>query len=134
MGPFTLTNMAGALVGVAAVWLGLGALGIGTDAAFTAGWWVRAALALAGLVVGCVVTLRWTGISTWDKVLLWGGYQIRRSSGNTLIKPPVAARVAQTRVVAPVMRNGRVIAEMYDPQEERVTAHTDDSEVAYGRA
>lgn len=69
-----------------------------------------------------MATFRWSGISLWDKVMLWGGYQIRRSTGGTLVKPPTAARAASTRVIAPVMRDGKVIAEVYDPNEEQALA------------
>ncbi len=120
VGILTLTNIVGGFAGLAGLWLLAGLLGIGGDKAFTAGWFVRLLLAAAGGTAGVVATFRWTGISLWDKVVLWSGYQIRRSMGQTLLKPPTAARVASQRVIAPVMRGSRVIAEVYDPEEEQI--------------
>lgn len=122
VGILTLTNIVGGLSGLAGVWLITGFLGIGGDQAFTPGWFVRAALAVGAGVTGVVITFRWSGISIWDKALLWAQYQVRRSAGHTLLKPPAAARAATSRVLAPVMRGGKIIAEVYDPNEERALA------------
>lgn len=118
IGILTLTNVVGGLAGLAGLWLLAGLLGIGGDQAFTASWFVRVALAAAGAAIGVIATFRWTGISLWDKVLLWGAFQIRRAMSQTLLKPPSAARAATTNVIAPVMRDGKIIAEVYDPHEE----------------
>lgn len=130
IGILTLTNIIGGLTGLAGLWLLAGMLGIGGDHAFSAGWFLRVALAAAGAGVGVIATFRWSGISLWDKVMLWAGYQIRRSMGQTLIKPPAAARAVSTRVIAPVMRGGKVIAEVYDPNEEQALEGTGDVEWA----
>jgi hypothetical protein len=122
IGILTMTNVVGGFTGLAGLWLMAGLLGIGGDQAFTAGWFVRVGLAAVGGTAGVIATFRWTGISLWDKVVLWGGYQIRRSMGQTLLKPPTAARTASQRVIAPVMRGSRVIAEVYDPEEEQIRA------------
>ena len=122
VGILTMTNVVGGFTGLAGLWLMAGLLGIGGDQAFTAGWFVRIGLAATGGIAGVITTFRWTGISLWDKVVLWGGYQIRRSMGQTLLKPPTAARAASQRVIAPVMRGSRVIAEVYDPEEEQIRA------------
>lgn len=128
VGILTMTNIVGGISGMAGLWLLTGLLGIGGDQAFTPGWFVRAGLALTGAITGVVITFRWSGMSLWDKALLWVQYQARRSAGQTLLKPPVVARAATTRVLAPVMRNGKVIAEVYDPNEERARA----LEASYG--
>ena len=122
IGILTMTNVVGGFAGMAGLWILAGLLGIGGNHAFTVGWFMRVGLAAAGGTIGVIATFRWTGISLWDKVVLWGAYQIRRSTGQTLIKPAATARVASQRVIAPVMRGGRVIAEIYDPEEERITA------------
>jgi hypothetical protein len=122
IGILTLTNIVGGFAGLAGLWLLAGLLDIGGDQAFTAGWFMRLLLAAAGGTAGVVATFRWTGISLWDKVVLWGGYQIRRSMGQTLLKPPAAARATGQRVIAPIMRGGQIIAEVYDPNEERALA------------
>jgi hypothetical protein len=122
IGILTMTNLVGGFAGLAGLWLLAGLLGIGDEHAFRVGWFVRIGLAAAGGTLGVIATFRWTGISLWDKVVLWGGYQMRRSLGQTILKPPAAARAATTRVIAPLMREGRVIAEVYDPQEERSVA------------
>jgi hypothetical protein len=118
LGILTLTNVVGGLAGLAGLWLLTGLLGIGGDQAFTAGWFVRAALAAAGAAVGVIATFRWTGISLWDKGVLWASYQIRRGMSQTMLKPPAALRAASTNIIAPVMRGGKLIAEAYDPNEE----------------
>jgi len=79
-------------------------------------------LGVVGAGVGGMATMRWSGISLWDKVMLWGSFQLRRSTGQTLIKPLAAARAVSAMVLAPVMRDGRVIAEVYDPNEEAAFA------------
>lgn len=118
IGILTLTNLGGGLAGLAALWLLGGLLGIGGDQAFTGGWFVRVTLAAAGAAVGVIATFRWTGISLWDKGVLWGAFQLRRAMSQTMLKPPAALRAATTNVIAPVMRNGQIIAEVYDPHEE----------------
>ena len=122
IGIFTLTNIVGGLSGLGALWILTGLLGIGGDRVFSAGWIVRVVLAVVGAGVGGMATMRWSGISLWDKVMLWGSFQLRRSTGQTLIKPPAAARAVSAMVLAPVMRGGRVIAEIYDPNEEAAFA------------
>lgn len=117
VGILTLTNIAGMFVGLAMMWQ-LGALaGLSTDG-LNLHSVVRIALAIVGGGVGVVATFRWSGISLWDKVVLWAGYQIRRGSGAALIKPLANTKVSTTRSIAPLMRGGRVIAEAYDPNEE----------------
>lgn len=117
IGILTLTNVIGGLAGLAGMWMLAGLLGLASDEILTAAWLLRMALALGGALTGVLATLRWAGISLWDKLQLWVGYQLRRSAGRTLLKPPAAARAATTRILAPIMRGGRVIAEAYDPSE-----------------
>ena len=121
LGILTLTNIVGGLAGLAGLWLLCGLIGLGGDA-FTAGWLVRAALTAAGAASGVVATFRWSGISLWDKLVLWAGFQLRRSTGQTLLKPPPAGRTANTRALAPLLRGGKLLAEVYDPNEERAIA------------
>lgn len=117
IGILTLTNIIGLFAGLTVMWQ-LGALfGLSADG-LNVTTFARIALAALGGGIGVIATFRWSGISLWDKVMLWGTYQIRRSTGGTLIKPPTAARAASTRVIAPVMHGGKVIAEVYDPNEE----------------
>ena len=117
VGILTLTNIIGLFAGLAVLWQ-LGALvGLAADGLNVSSV-LRIVLAIIGGATGVMVTFRWSGLSLWDKVMLWGGYHIRRSTGATLIKPPTAARAANTRVIAPVMRGSKVIAEVYDPNEE----------------
>lgn len=121
IGILTLTNIIGLFAGLTVMWQ-LGALfGLPADG-LNVTTFARIALAAIGGGIGVMATFRWSGISLWDKVMLWGTYQIRRSTGGTLIKPPTAARAASTRVIAPVMRGGKVIAEVYDPNEEQEQA------------
>lgn len=121
IGILTLTNIIGLFAGLTVMWQ-LGALfGLSADG-LNVTTFARIALAALGGGIGVMATFRWSGISLWDKVMLWGTYQIRRSTGGTLIKPPTAARAASKRVIAPVMRGGKVIAEVYDPNEEQEQA------------
>lgn len=121
VGILTLTNIIGLFAGLTVMWQ-LGALfGLAADGLNFSSF-LRIALAIAGGVIGVMATFRWSGMSLWDKVMLWVGYQFRRSTGAILIKPPTAARAANTRVIAPLMRGGKVIAEVYDPNEERALA------------
>ena len=118
IGILTLTNIIGLFAGLTVMWqigafVGLSADGLNISTL------LRVGLGVLGSGIGVMATFRWSGISLWDKVMLWGGYQIRRSTGGTLIKPPTAARAASTRVIAPVMRGSKVIAEVYDPNEEQ---------------
>jgi hypothetical protein len=120
VGILTMTNLLGGFTGLAGLWLLAGLLGIGGDRALTAGWLIRAGLAAAGGAAGVIATFRWTGISLWDTLMLWAGYQIRRGTGRTLLKPRAAGRAAGQRALAPVMRGSRVIAEVYDPEDEQL--------------
>ena len=121
IGILTLTNIIGLFAGLTVMWQ-LGALaGLAADG-LNVSTLLRMGLGVIGGGIGVMATFRWSGISLWDKVMLWGGYQIRRSTGGTLIKPPTAARAASTRVIAPLMRDGKVIAEVYDPNEEQALA------------
>ncbi len=121
IGILTLTNIIGLFAGLTVMWQ-IGALvGLSADG-LNVSTLLRVGLGVLGGGIGVMATFRWSGISLWDKVMLWGGYQIRRSTGSTLVKPPTAARAASTRVIAPVMRDGKVIAEVYDPNEEQVLA------------
>jgi len=125
VGILTLTNIIGLFAGLTVMWqlgalFGLAADGLNFSSA------LRIALAIIGGAIGVMATFRWSGMSLWDKLMLWGGYQIRRSTGATLIKPPTAARAASTRVIAPLMRGGKVVAEVYDPNEERALALEND--------
>lgn len=121
VGILTLTNIIGLFAGLTVLWQ-LGALfGLEADGLNVSSF-LRIALAIGGGVTGVMVTFRWSGMSLWDKAMLWGAYQFRRSTGATLIKPPSAARAASTRAIAPLMRGGKVIAEVYDPNEEQVLA------------
>ncbi len=121
IGILTLTNIIGLFAGLTVMWQ-IGALvGLSADG-LNVSTLLRVGLGVLGGGIGVMATFRWSGISLWDKVMLWGGYQIRRSTGGTLVKPPTATRAASTRVIAPVMRDGKVIAEVYDPNEEQVLA------------
>jgi len=121
IGILTLTNIIGLFAGLTVMWQ-IGALvGLAADG-LNVSTLLRIGLGIIGGGIGVMATFRWSGISLWDKVMLWGGYQIRRSTGGTLIKPPTAARAASTRVIAPLMRDGKVIAEVYDPNEEQALA------------
>lgn len=121
IGILTLTNIIGLFAGLTVMWQ-IGALvGLSADG-LNVSTLLRVGLGVLGGGIGVMATFRWSGISLWDKVMLWGGYQIRRSTGGTLVKPPTAARAASARVIAPVMRDGKVIAEVYDPNEEQVLA------------
>lgn len=121
VGILTLSNIIGLFAGLTAMWqlgalLGLAADGLNFSSL------VRIVLAIFGASCGVVATFRWSGMSVWDKVMLWASYQIRRSTGGTLIKPPTAVRAASSRVITPVMRAGKLIAEVYDPNEEQMLA------------
>lgn len=113
IGILTLTNVLGFLVGLGGMWT-LGG-GLGLPHTLSMGLLLRLLVALAGGVMGVVATFRWTGLSLWDQVVLWGGYLIRRSTGQTRITPVAAVGVGTARVIAPVRRNGKVIADAYDP-------------------
>lgn len=117
IGILTLSNIVGGLAGLAGMWVLVGLLGLGSDEALTPAWLLRTGLAGAGATTGVLATLRWSGISLWDKLMLWAGFQLRRSAGQTLLSPPPAGRAAGTRALAPLMRGGRVLAEAYDPSE-----------------
>ena len=103
VGILTLTNIIGLFAGLTVMWQ-LGALFGLADDGLNFSSALRIALAIIGGAIGVMATFRWSGMSLWDKLMLWGGYQIRRSTGATLIKPPTAARAASTRVIAPLMR------------------------------
>ncbi len=117
LGILTLTNIVGGIAGLAGLWTLGGVFGLPGDT-LSVGTVIRMLLAGAGAAAGVIATFRWTGISLWDKVLLWAAFHIRRALSQTLLKPPAALRAATTNVIAPVMRDGRVIAEVYDPNEE----------------
>jgi len=120
IGILTVTNIVGGLAGLALLWLLAGLLGLGGERPLTASWLLRAGLASAGALGGVVATFRWTGISLWDTLMLWVGYQVRRSTGRTLLTPPPTARLPGVRTRAPLMRGGKVIAALYDPTEAQV--------------
>ena len=118
IGILTLTNVIGLFAGLGGLWAMGGLIGLPGEFTLSVGLLLRVLLAAAGAALGVVATFRWTGISLWDKVVLWAGYQIRRGMGHTLLKPPAAARAASARSIAPLMRGSKIIAEVYDPNEE----------------
>lgn len=99
IGILTRNNVIGGFAGFGGLWLLAGLLNAGHDQAFTRGWFVRITLAVAGAGLGVIATLPCTGISLWDKIVLWISYQIRRGMGQTLLKPPTPARAAVTRML-----------------------------------
>jgi hypothetical protein len=120
IGILTLTNVIGLFAGLGGLWAIGGAIGLPGEFTLSVGLLLRVLLAAAGAVMGVVATFRWTGISLWDTVVLRAGYQLRRGMGHTLLKPPAAARAASARTIAPLMRGGKIIAGVYDPNEEQM--------------
>lgn len=117
IGILTLTNVVGGVAGLAGLWIIGGQLGLPGDS-LSLGAFLRVLFAAGGAGVGVWATFRWSGISLWDKAVLWFLYQLRRAMSQTLLKPPSAARAASSTIIAPVMRDGKIIAEVYDPHEE----------------
>src|ERR1044071_3938510 len=95
IGIFTLTNVVGGIAGLAGLWTLGGVLGLPGDT-LSVGTVIRMMLAGAGAGAGVIASFRWTGISLWDKVLLWAAFQIRRAMSQTVLKPPAALRAAST--------------------------------------
>jgi hypothetical protein len=120
IGPLSLTNVVGGIAGLVVMWFVVNLLGLPEEFTFSFAALVRYGLPIGGAVMGAMATIRWTGISLLDKAVLWAGYQIRRSMGQTLLKPPAAVRASTTTFIAPITRDGKVIAEVYDPHEEEV--------------
>lgn len=117
VGIFTMTNVVGLIAGLLVAWNGAGLLGIpatGVDAALM----LRLVLTIAGGVAGVLATMRWTGLSLWDRAMLWAMFQLRRQQGKTRLKPQLTASVGRGQVRAPLVRDGQRLVEVYDPAGE----------------
>ncbi|KAB8140787.1 hypothetical protein F8S13_22565 [Chloroflexia bacterium SDU3-3] len=116
-GVFTMTNVVGALVGALMAWNGAGLLGL-PEPGFDGATVLRALLCLGGAVGGGMATIRWTGVSLWDRAVLWAMFQLRRQQGKTRLRPQLTATAIRGQVRAPLVRDGQRLAEVYDPAGE----------------
>ena len=116
VGIFTQSNIVGFLLGLCVMWQLASLVGLPADG-LNMPTLIRVGLSLVGGGGGLMATFRWTGMSMWDRVLLWVMYVWRQRLGKTVIRPSAAPMRSNGGMAGPLMRNGRVIAEVYDPTE-----------------
>ncbi|HEU4328920.1 MAG TPA: hypothetical protein VFS21_37630 [Roseiflexaceae bacterium] len=122
-GILTLTNVAGGVFGFASAWLALGLLGTASEVPWSPLWWVRSLGTVVAIVIGVAITFRWTGLSLWDRLLLWLDWRWRRFNGTAVLTPArPAGHGTGGGGLAPVVLNGQVVARTYRPEgDERGT-------------
>ena len=119
LGILTTANAAGAGVLGLITWQVTRLLGITGDF-WDARFWVQAALVVGGAALGVVVTVRWSGLSLLDRLLLWISFQQRRLAGQTLIRPQAAVTTDADAGMPTVYRDGAVLLRPYRPEAEDV--------------
>lgn len=122
IGFLTFTNLISGAMGALALLSLAGLVGPGNSVAGNA---IRVGCAIAGFVLGALLTLRWNGISRWDTVVLWAFYQARRTLGKIRLKPPPFTQMRGSVGMAPIIRGGQIIAEEYDPEGEQALEEAD---------
>ncbi len=116
---FTTANIAGAGVLGLAVWQLTRLLGITGDF-MSAGWWFQTALIIAGGVAGVILTIRWSGLSLLDRLMLFGSYQQRQLARHSLIQPEAAVANTSGPTMTTLYRDGHVVLRPYRPDEDSV--------------
>lgn len=84
----TVENLAGGGVGGAIAYGLCQILGV-AGAGFGAGFILMATLILGGIALGTGVTVRFSGLSLFDRVNLGIGFLLRRASGGHVLEPPI---------------------------------------------
>ncbi len=113
----TTANLAGAVICGLLAWQLCKLLGITGDF-FSAGWWLQGALIVGGGVLGILLTIRWSGLSLLDRLMLFGGFHMRRLARETVIQPQAAVATLQTQSLTTLYQDGRVVLRAYNPHEE----------------
>ncbi len=113
---FTTANIAGGGVLGLAAWQLTGLLGLTGDF-MSAGWWFQTALIIAGGVAGVILTIRWSGLSLLDRLMLFGSYQQRRLARHILIQPETALANTGRQTMTTLYRDGQVLLRPYSPED-----------------
>lgn len=114
----TVQNLGGAAGGGAVVWFLCNVLGLRGEA-LTPLWFLQVLLILIGCGIGIVLTVRWTGLSLFDRASLYLMFQLRKASGGHIIAPPPVLTRAAGAVGVMTLRSddGVVIARPYTPDQ-----------------
>ncbi len=113
---FTTANIAGGGVLGLAAWQLTRLLGMTGDF-MSAGWWFQTALIIAGGVAGVILTIRWSGLSLLDRLMLFGSYQQRRLARHILIQPETALANTGRQTMTTLYRDGQVLLRPYSPED-----------------
>jgi hypothetical protein len=112
----TTANLAGAAVLGLAAWQLTKLLGLTGDV-LSAGWWLQTGLILAASGTGVLMTIRWSGLSLLDRLLLWASYQQRRLARQHHIAPQAAVTTSRDQPLTTLTRDGTVLLRPYRPEE-----------------
>ncbi len=113
---FTTANIAGGGVLGLAAWQLTRLLGMTGDF-MSAGWWFQTALIIAGGVAGVILTIRWSGLSLLDRLMLFGSYQQRRLARHIMIQPETALANTGRQTMTTLYRDGQVLLRPYCPED-----------------
>ncbi|MDP9314614.1 MAG: hypothetical protein M3R24_27670 [Chloroflexota bacterium] len=113
---FTTANIAGGGVLGLAAWQLTRLLGMTGDF-MSAGWWFQTALIIAGGVAGVILTIRWSGLSLLDRLMLFGSYQQRRLARHIMIQPETALANTGRQTMTTLYRDGQVLLRPYSPED-----------------
>jgi hypothetical protein len=114
---FTTANIAGAGVLGLAAWQITKLLGITGDF-MTAGWWLQTVFIIVGGAAGVVLTIRWSGLSLLDRLMLFGSFQQRRMARHIMIQPQAAVANTTGQTMTTLYRDGQVVLRPYRPEED----------------
>ncbi len=113
---FTTANIAGGGVLGLAAWQLTRLLGMTGDF-MSAGWWFQTALIIACGVAGVILTIRWSGLSLLDRLMLFGSYQQRRLARHILVQPETALANTGRQTMTTLYRDGQVLLRPYSPED-----------------
>ena len=118
-GPVSYQNLGGAFIGWVMVSLVTNAVGLKGDG-FNALWVIQSVLTLVGAGVGIAVTIRWSGLSIFDRVYYLAAFRIRQATGGHIVTPPVSTGVVLTDSSSLTLldADGTVLARTYRPEED----------------
>jgi hypothetical protein len=88
----TIENAAGGAAGGGAMYGLSQALRISADG-FGPGFWLQLMLIALGAAIGAAVTIRIRGLSLVDRIILFVGFQLRKTSGQHRIVPPIESSI-----------------------------------------
>ena len=113
----TTMNLIAGGIGGALGWQIAGLLGWGDALPWTLPGLLKYGLIVMCFITGVALTIRRTGLSLLDRLLLWAGYRLRVLLGQTVITPHAAALSAADQALPVLYRDGMIVSAPYVPDE-----------------